>query len=32
MTEIHWLDSLDKGLSKARGEDKLVFLDFFSPN
>ena len=32
MTQIDWLDSLDRGLSRARGEDKLVFLDFFNPN
>jgi len=30
-TAIRWLDSLDDALDRARGEQKPVLLDFFSP-
>lgn len=32
MTKIEWIASLNEGLQKAEGENKLVFLDFFNPN
>jgi hypothetical protein len=32
MSVINWLTSFDKGLEKAKQENKLVFLDFFNPN
>jgi hypothetical protein len=28
---IHWLNDLDAALNRARQENKLVLLDFFSP-
>jgi len=31
MTQINWIESFDEGFSKARAEQKLVLLDFFSP-
>ena len=31
MIKVNWLQSLEEGLSKARAENKLVFVDFFSP-
>lgn len=31
MTEVHWLNTLDEALERAKQEDKLVALDFFSP-
>jgi uncharacterized protein YyaL (SSP411 family) len=31
MIQVNWVQSLEEGLSKARAEDKLVFVDFFNP-
>jgi hypothetical protein len=28
---IQWLTSFDEGIARARGEGKLLFLDFFNP-
>ena len=30
-TDIAWLDDLDQACRRAREQDKLVLLDFFSP-
>lgn len=32
MEQVNWMNSLDQGLSRARAERKLVFVDFFNPN
>jgi len=29
--QIHWLTGLDEALSRAKSENKPVFLDFFNP-
>jgi hypothetical protein len=29
---IKWVTSFDEGLQKARGESRLILLDFFNPN
>ena len=31
MSTIQWLSDLDQAFERARDENKLVFLDFYSP-
>lgn len=31
VAEVQWMHNLDRGLQRAKEEDKLVLLDFFSP-
>lgn len=30
--KINWLTSMDEAITRAKNEDKLIFLDFFNPN
>ncbi len=32
MAAIQWLTSFNEGMSAAKADKKLVFLDFFNPN
>jgi len=31
MAQINWITSFEEGLAKSKAEEKLVFMDFFSP-
>lgn len=31
MAQINWITSFEKGLAKARADNKLAFVDFFNP-